>query len=46
MNEQMDIDSTLEPGLLTENQLKSLIENVITFFQQLLKKRKIQIFYF
>ena len=32
MNEQMDIDSTLEPGLLTENQLKSLIEKVITFF--------------
>ena len=28
MDEQMDIDSGLEPGLLTEVQLKALIQNV------------------
>ncbi len=28
MDEQMDVDSGLEPGLLTEVQLKALIQNV------------------
>jgi hypothetical protein len=28
MDEQMDIDSGIEPGLLTEVQLKALIQNV------------------